>query len=436
MPEPDIQKITWSTLLRHHQLQRLALGLLHATVLIPLFSWQVDAGDFDDIIGRMESGSVIKDLLIPRYDEQKRPSMVLRAQSLAIESSKLIRAEKLSLHLISSKDTSKLAPCYLTVDKCHYEVTSGVVRSSSHLQLNSPRFAIHSQGLVSKISRRQTDVLAFLHPPVYGYINPEQSNNTTMNKAAKSLLLAGLVTASAAAENPQPSGDDLAEIGAAQQKKPTNATAKEVVSESYFSLSPRSQEADRKLQDFAKEYDLKIIPLTPAKPTTLTDVNKPVDPVPQLPKFEAAADALGFTCKGGVFFDSITAVMTMLDQVTVRNPAYGMTIKGEVKVFFDTTGKKEKAPGIGKVTRMLGTGGVAFEATDEKGVKNYASGDSVLYKIETEEILLKGSKLIFQQGKESRFESTNADAWLLYNKKTRNFSMSEGWNAQLSLPAK
>jgi hypothetical protein len=67
---------------------------------------------------------------------------------------------------------------------------------------------------------------------------------------------------------------------------------------------------------------------------------------------------------------------------------------------------------------------------------NSSSTGGVLYKIETEEILLKGSKLIFQQGKESRFESTNADAWLLYNKKTRNFSMSEGWNAQLSLPAK
>lgn len=60
----------------------------------------------------------------------------------------------------------------------------------------------------------------------------------------------------------------------------------------------------------------------------------------------------------------------------------------------------------------------------------------MLYKVETEEILLKGGKLVFQQGKESRFESANPNAWLLYNKKTKNFTMSDGWNAQLSLPSK
>lgn len=425
-------------ILLHRRARHATLGLLCATVLTAFDPSQAEAGDFDDILGRMEPGSVIKDLLIPRYDEQKRPSMVLRADSLVIESASLIRAEKLSLHLISSKSASKLAPCYLSIDSCHYDSTTSVVSSSSRLQLDSSRFTIHGQGLVTKISRHQTDVLAFLRPPVYGFINPEPSNSTTMINNAKSVLLAGLVTAAAAVEEPKPSRENLAELGTAAQKTEVESdTTKDDVDRSFFSLSPRSEEIDRKLQDFAREYDLKILPLTPVVPRPLPDISKPVDPVPQLPKFEVAADAMGFTCKGGVFFDSATAVLTMLSQVTVRNPTYGMTVKGEVKVFFDEAEKKkDNAPGVGKITRLLGTGGVAFEATDEKGGKNYAAGDSVLYKVETEEILLKGGKLVFQQGKDSRFESANPNAWLLYNKKTRNFTMSDGWNAQLSLPPK
>ena len=106
----------------------------------------------------------------------------------------------------------------------------------------------------------------------------------------------------------------------------------------------------------------------------------------------------------------------------------------DVKI--DDVKKDKEKNSFGKITQMLGTGGVAFETVDEKGVKRFATGDSILYKVATEEILMKGKRLIFQEGKESRFESKNEDAWLLYNKKTKNFKMSDGWNAQLSIPEK
>ena len=222
-------------ILLHRRARHATLGLLCATVLTAFAPSQAEAGDFDDILGRMEPGSVIKDLLIPRYDEQKRPSMVLRADSLVIESASLIRAEKLSLHLISSKSASKLAPCYLSIDSCHYDSTTSVVSSSSRLQLDSSRFTIHGQGLVTKISRHQTDVLAFLRPPVYGFINPEPSNSTTMINNAKSVLLAGLVTAAAAVEEPKPSRENLAELGTAAQKTEVESdTTKDDVDRSFF----------------------------------------------------------------------------------------------------------------------------------------------------------------------------------------------------------
>jgi hypothetical protein len=54
--------------------------------------------------------------------------------------------------------------------------------------------------------------------------------------------------------------------------------------------------------------------------------------------------------------------------------------------------------------------------------------------VSSEEILLKGNKLIFQQGVQSRVESASPDGGLRFNLKTKNFTMSDGWNARLAMP--
>lgn len=399
------------------------------------------AGDINAVLDRMEPGSVIKDLLIPRYDENKKASLILRADRMVVESLKQMTAEKLSLHLISSKSNRALNASWFSIESCTYDVNTGLLRSDSAVNAVSANFLLHSQGLITRIEPDQTGHTAFLLPPVHGFLNPNSDETTAMNRTRQSLLLASILTAQAAAQDP--------------------AATPAAAVDGFFAVTPRSQEIDAQLQEFAKKNGVKIDPV--ALPEQPPAVLQPVEPAAAIPQFKPAADAIGFACKGGVFYDSKTASLTMLKDITVRNPSYAMTVKGEVKMLFEPEVEKkkpapsekkelpekelpepkkepkkeeEKSPtnSLGKVKQMLGTGGVAFEATDKDGVKNFASGDSVIYEVSSEEILLKGNKLIFQQGVQSRFESAAPDAWLRFNLKTKNFTMSDGWNARLAMP--
>jgi lipopolysaccharide export system protein LptA len=395
------------------------------------------------LLSRMEPGSVIKDLLIPTYDENKKPTSIVRAERLIIETESLVKAEKISLQFISIQSNKNLAPSYFMIDECNYDLTTSLLQSQSKVHAVAPSFTFRSHGMISKITKEQKDITAFFLPPVFGYINPQSSQKIAMNKIAPTLFLIGTALAG------EPASPTEAELAASENKPiPSAETANKSVEEAFFSLSPRSKEADDKLSEFAQQHALTIKPIpNPSAPAI--DITKPVSPVEAIPQFKPAADAMGFTCNGGIFYDSTTSTLTLLNSITVRDPSYGMTVRGQVQLFFDPEVKSEKKEddsknkdvkvekekkSFGKIAQMLGTGGVAFESIDEKGIKRFATGDSVLYKVATDEILIKGKRLIFQEGITSRFESKNEDAWLRYNKKTKSFQMSEGWNAQIIIP--
>ena len=414
MPEtPSLSRL-------RHRLRHTRIALPIALLCTPLLR----AGDINAILERMEPGSVIEDLLIPRYDEHKKASLVLRADRMVVESLKNMTAENLSLHLISSKNIQTLNGTWFSIAHCDYDLTTSILRSESIVDVVSSSFLLHSKGLITKIEKNQTHFTAFLLPPVHGFLNPDSNEKTAMNRTRQSLLLASMLTAQAVAQG--------------------TAAAPPAEKDAFYALTPRSEEIDAQLKDFAKKHSVTIEQILLPSPNA--PVLQPVDPVAAIPQFSPAADALGFACKGGVFYDSQTASLTLLKDITVRNPDYAMTVQGEVKVFFEPAAeKKTPAPdkkddavpatnSLGNVKQLLGSGGVAFEATDKDGVKNFASGDTVVYEMATEEILLKGRKLVFQQGTQSRFESASTDAWLRFNKRTKNFTMSDGWNARLSLP--
>ncbi|MFY7817725.1 MAG: hypothetical protein ACOVRB_05100 [Akkermansiaceae bacterium] len=412
---------------------RVRMRLLRRGIVLSLMTWtcsSLHANDLNALLERMEPGSIIKDLLIPRYDENKKASMVLRADQMLVESLKSITAKNITLHLITSRSNKALNASFYSLSRCRYDLATSTLQSDSTVEAVSANFLLHSQGLITKIEKNQTDHSAFLLPPVHGFINPNSDDTIAMNRTRQSLILAAALTAQAAA-----------------QGTPAETAASP---DAFFSVTPRTQAIDAQLQEFAKKHQVTIAPIpVPALPDAEV---KPVDAVQPIPQFSPAADALGFACKGGVFYDSKTASLTLLKDVTVRNPQYAMTVKGEVKILFDQAADQKKASpekpkdgekkaiasatnSLGDIKQLFGSGGVALEAVDKNGVKNFASGDEVVYEMSKEELHLKGRKLVFQQGVNSRFESASANAWLRFNLKTKDFTMSEGWNARLTLPS-
>ncbi len=403
------------------------------SIILPLLASLcpvAQANDLNALLERMEPGSTIKDLLIPRYDENKKASLVLRADSMLVESLKSMTAENITLHLITSRSNKALNGSWFSMAQCRYDLPTSTLRSDSAVEAVSANFLLHSQGLITKIEKNQTEYSAFMLPPVYGFLNPKSDDAIAMNRTRQSLILAAALTAHAAAQGADPVASST--------------------TDAFYSVTPLTREIDAQLQEFAKKHSVTIAPVPLPSPPGA--VIKPVDPVQQIPQFLPAADALGFACKGGVFYDSKTSSLTLLKDITVRNPQYAMTVKGEVKLLFENDTKKKTdeskkttdekknvdssaTSSLGDIKQLFGSGGVAIEATDKQGVKNFASGDEVVYEMAKEELHLKGRKLVFQQGVNSRFESVSPDAWLRFNLKTRDFTMSEGWNAKLTVPS-
>ena len=388
---------------------------------------------FREVLQRMEPGSVIKDLLIPRYDPEKQLTMVVRAQRVVIDSIEQVNAKQLSLHLLDVEKERQLGATSFAIESCTYNLTSSILRSDDSVHAESENFRFHSQGMITELVQDQSQFTAYFPPPVSGFLNPSPPEKNVMKSSTHAALMATLMSAAqAVAQDPAaPSATAPAALAA-----PENAL---------YTVEGRSEEIDAKLKEFAAQHAIKIEPFV--MPSVPLDTTQPVAPVQKMPVFTPAANAVGFACKGGMFFHSATSSLTLLQQVTVRDPDYAMTVDGEVKVLFapkETKAKEEakkaaneekkSSISIGKVSHITGKGGVAFEATDKDGVKNFASGDQVSYNAATRVVRITGRKLIFQKGTEGRFESQNPDAFLEFNKDTKEFETSAGWNGRFSLP--
>jgi len=90
---------------------------------------------FREVLQRMEPGSVIKDLLIPRYNPSKQLTMVVRAQRVGIESLDQINANQLSLHVLDGEKTQALGDTYFSIHSCIYNLTTSLLRSDDAVQV-------------------------------------------------------------------------------------------------------------------------------------------------------------------------------------------------------------------------------------------------------------------------------------------------------------
>ena len=201
-------------------LQRLRHSLRHARIALPmaLLGTPLAHADINAALERMEPGSVIKDLLIPRYDENKNASLVLRADRLVVETLKNLSAENLTLHLITSETNEALNGSWFSIASCRYDINNSMLRSDSAVDAISANYLLRSQGLITKIESGQTHFTAFLLPPVYGFLNLDSNQTSAMTRTRQSLLLASLLATQAAAQDP--------------------AAAPSVPADAFFSLTP------------------------------------------------------------------------------------------------------------------------------------------------------------------------------------------------------
>lgn len=419
---------------------------LHLTLLLLLLPTQgAEDAPGRVLLSRMEPGSIIKDLLIPSYNQAKQLTSVLRADQLRVETEDLCQAENITLQLTAHHERRDLAPAVFVIQSCQFDLNNRSLRSESPVRAVSPHFFIQSQGLLTHVGTGRA-VTAFFLPPVRGSLNPSP-RFTAMNAPIRSLAGAALITCAVAQPRPIPSPEHLARLKSVIQSSTANDSSVSV-DQQFRRADSRSEPATATLHQFIKEQSL-TLQANSSEAEVQRVLKDDVMAASDMPAFQPQADSIGFSCQGGAFYDHNAAALIFLKNVNVRDATYALSAQGEIKVLFDAPAAKadssekkndESSPlangagGLGHVAQIIASGGVKMEASDEKGLKNYAMGDQALYDAKTDDIILRGSRLIFQRGTESRFESNNPDAWLMFNKKTKSFSMSEGWTARLSMP--
>jgi hypothetical protein len=426
---------------------------IKAFILLPLITLHVYSEETtqaeDDLIKRIEPGSIIKDFLLPNYDENKSIISVQRIKKLKFETESKARAENISLHYIKKTTENSLAPVLITAEKAYYDAQSKLLRSENPVKIESPNYKLLSNGVVADLNNNKV-IQVFLLPPVYGFITPKEKPKQAMNITKKSLLIATSVASTLHATPEAPTAEQLKLLDL--QRKSVAEFDKENEKQKMITDSSieQNQISSDSLKKFATTNRIELPQKGTQKEIAEIDTNKPVEPVTTFPQFQASAKSIGVTCSGGAFFDSKTSTLTLLKDITVRDPFSAMTAKDELKLLMGskpkktveknaaTTGKKPKestvSDNFSEIIQISAFGGVTFEITDKKdGKKTYISGDTFVYDKKTEDILIKGQQIILQKSNESRAESRNPNAWLIINKVTQEPRMSEGWTFQMNL---
>ena len=358
-------------------------------------------------------GSVLTDIIIPRYREDKRLESVMRAKQLVLEDSETIRADGVGLEFFRPDETLR-GRIDLATATLHDQ---RLLRSRDGVEILADDAMIRGTGMVYDL----TAARGFLSGPVEGTLLVENLNAMNRSKikqfpgAASGLMVVSMVGLQAA---------ELPELGEAELRGldrlavPSTATFQLIAAEGEAKLAEgdaASHAADEQLDEFLRE----------ALPEV--EVPKNLDLKAEVPGPEMDEKAKGMArieASKGVFFDSQTGMLVFLEDVKVDHPQFALTGADEVKVFFEQKKQKQRKKGqadedaaknaaarenetkdqkkgdamagigeFGDPQRIIATGAVVVERKaqgDERKVQ--ASGRQMVMDLSSQELIIRGGQ--------------------------------------------
>ena len=404
---------------------------LSALLLAPALLAAADKDKDDPIsptLNLLPEGSVLTDVSIPRYDEDRNPSSLLRAGTMTVITENHIAGQNIELRMFEPNGETKIKVFMGAAD---YHLDSGLLEATERLTLSGDGFRSEGSGGIFQLNNRR----GFINGPVKTILTPPEKEQpeeapptekkpTAMNSTANSIAALAFLGLSglAFAEAPEPlTADELALI--TERSKPLAgvlAASAAPLKRDIIRTEQLAQTSDFSFRTFATQIQ---------RPELLTIAVGDDDPAPDPPALAKAADTTRITCEGGMFFDVDKAHVVYLKNVVVKKPDFTMTAGAELKIFLAKKVAKEepkpvaegapaapkeegKTPdpdkanknpssGIGSfsdVDTIVATGGVKVTRKDEKGQTLIATADTATYDAKTGDIVLRGGFPRIQQG--------------------------------------
>ncbi len=435
--------------------------ILTALVLVvPTATW---AGEAPEIappakeipaFGLLPDGSELKNVVLPRYDENRRLLSVVNATAMTIVGAGEIAGDTVSALFYNSDQTQRGRVDFA---KMVFNQQKGLLTTKDPVHMQSERMSTRGGGLYYSLAQGK----GFMLGPVTTNLQAPPTATTmhapTSPLRTTALLGISLLTQSLVAAPPKPlTAAEAAAIQADAASKGAPAVAAQILAR---------QNLDRDVAGAAT--------VSKDVSTFLTQANFPAvntDPVPAPAKpleIQSGPNDTLIHCEGGMYYDADEGVMVYLKNVTVKDPRFNLSGANELKIFFEkkpakVAKKDSKEPaksaapdkaaeasgnakpgaegspgaGFGDVERIVATGAVLIEQKAVPGKDPiHASGAIFTYNIKADQIILSGGYPWYTQGT-TFMRAKEPNLTLRMSPKTGSFVTEGVWDMGGNLESK
>jgi hypothetical protein len=389
-------------------------------------------------VALLPSGSQLQGVMLPRYDEDRRLTGVLKAETMTLVSEDVVAGETVSIEFFNP-DRSPRGRMDLV--KAVLDQGKGLLRAREKVTIQADRIHARGNGLVYSFEQGE----GFLAGPVVTRI--QAATETTMNNRKQPLHTAAILGVSLAAQpltgaqDTLPPQEGVVPTAAAGTFEEAAAAARKDLRTDLET----SEATTRAAKEFLETADI----ISQSGTDSSTAATPPAAPLDVKP---GPTDTI-ITCDGGMYFDSDKGLFVYLKNVRVADPRFTLTGANKLEIHLakkpeppapkagDTPkpGKKDTGLGLGAkfgdVQSIIATGAVRITQKETEDGKEpvQASGAIFTYHPDTGDITLTGGYPWVMQGT-TFMRSTEPNNILHINKsgsfKTEGGSWEMGGNLE------
>ena len=374
-------------------------------------------------VSLLPDGSVLKGVLLPRYDKERHLVGDMKAEIMTLIDSERVRGENVRIRFFN-RDRSlrgKVEMKYVIFDQAKSRIFA-----NEPVEITTDRLVARGGGLVYSLREGE----GFLVGPATTWISAPPTATSMNSKPLTAATLVALCLAPSPLVAAPPafvSEEELAAIKAESAPAKPEADKLSAATEKSFNESvEQGKKASAAALAFISTSEVKNI--AAEEPAAVAEA-KPLEVNP-------GPDDTLITSEGGMYFDSDEGVLVYLKNVKVTDPRFNLSGAQQLKVFFEKKpekkGDKEDAKkpagmgNFGDVRKIVAEGAVLI---DQKGVDGkepvQASGSILTYNISSGEIIIHGGYPWVKQGAYfARAKEPNLTLRLLNN---GSFSTQGNW---------
>lgn len=373
-------------------------------------------------VSLLPDGSVLKGVLLPRYDKDRNLVGDMKAETMTLIDSERVQGENVLIRFFN-RDRSLRGK--VEMENVLFDQAKSRVYANEPVEITTDRLIARGDGLVYSLREGQ----GFLHGLVTTWISaPPTATSMNSSPSAAAALVALCLAPSPLVALPPAfvSEEELAAIKAESAPAKPEMDKRSAATEASFNESvEQGKKASAAALEFISTSEIKNI--AAEEPAAEAEA-KPLEVNP-------GPDDTVITSEGGMYFDSEEGVLVYLKNVKVTDPRFNLSGADQLKVFFEKKPEKKEAkdkakePGgmgnFGDVQKFVAEGAVLI---DQKGVGGkepvQASGRILTYNIATGEIIISERFPWVKQGAfYARAKDANLSLRLLKN---GDFSLTPG----------